>query len=797
MVQGQLPLDFETSISVRTRKAQQSLNEQQTELFAAPPNIDIDIYLRSPYEAIAVLGGNTERTLHWLTTIIGPPTQTRGRKTIFPTSHLAKLLTVRPPAKITLDAATLAVARTQWAHTLGLPPLHVYKKSRRLLAASKKWPHHLQVRDAPWTAVTAIIALKIPINIDPDARHLVTQKLDTANTKFAVAGLAGTAIQIQTTQPDLLENLGLPALAYAGEPGTGKYRMPLLAGHHLTTQTGIDLSPQLQKKIRQLQQKPAAVKTPPNWPWTLYPFQAKDASRGLQILETSGGVLLAGDMGSGKTTVSLALVEHLKIWPLLVVAPLAAFSTWDHQLKEIGQTYYLASDPPKTAWETIASQQHNAIIISYDRLHAFTELLETIPFSGLIADEIQRIASPNSRRSRALRQLAASIPQRIGLSGTPLQNKVEDLLPIGAFLNPGEWKPRATRKDLADIYPGDPLEAVAEHLATMMVRRKIGDTGVKLPGKTVRRVLVPLTPNQRQALEALQNEAQEELDNNETTRIHIFAKLMKMRQIVSCPSAAGVPGPNPKVETAIDLAAEFAQMGRKTVLFTANRQTWKELQQQAQTAGLGTVGIWGSSTVAERLDAEKQFHTNPKVDVFIGTLQSCAESLTLSPTGTAWITCDYLYNPAALAQAEARVYRLNQTNNVDIIYLHATSTNSTIDDRYAEILTEKTQLISQIVDREQHIDTTQIHPSFGDLVFLLTGKRNTQIDQIEKDRKNETARAKQLKTHARSTAHRHQNRNKNTDIEDDYMYLLDTETPDAHTQCDITTPEEHFTDFEP
>lgn len=1111
----QLPFDFSVSAAQRHRRAQKLASaDAQPTLFAYVPNLDI--HLHSPMEAVVnVAGADPERAVPWLAKIVGPNVrELRSRRLLFPASKLDRLLHIRPPAQVTLDASATAVARALWAAKIGLKPLQVTRDRQRLLASSPRWPRGLGVTDAPWPAIASVTALGLPLQVDERAQALMTAKLASSGTSIASAGLAGSAVAIETTRPDLLESLGLPGLSYAGEIGTGRYKMPLLAAECLLSEPSIAVSEDLAAAIKRTSGRIRPLQTRPEFPWTLYPFQARDAARAERILETNGGVLLAGDMGSGKalkytekvstprgpvpigelkvgdhvfgsdgrphavtgvypqgvrplfrltltdgtsidcddehlwavqspvmkkrgkgtkvlttaqlreklrdgagnlrwyipmaeplqyperalpfdpyalgvilgdggiscgtvgvttddpfigeevhrlveplgatcyptnarlqwrvaagpgrrnpvkarltdlglmgkrcwekwipeeylyasveqrvallqglldtdggvknkaqlssidytstsevlarqlkqvveslggtarisdrvtsftykgikkngrrswrlcislpngivpfrlprkadlykprckyppargiksiepiepgeavcisvdspdklfvlhdghvathnTTVGLALASNLDIWPLLVVAPLAAFSTWGRQLGEMGKNYYVASERPDVSWKAIEEGGWDAVVISYDRLGAFIELVEGYGFAGIMADELQRIRTASSKRSRSLRQLASAVPLRIGLSGTPLQNRIEDLLAPGAFLCPGEWPPRASTKDLADLYPGDPIESVADHLGSMMVRRRMDETGVELPGRTVRRVHVQLTPEQRRALADLEAEAEAAAEEGALgTRMHVFARLQMMRKIIACPSAAGIGGPNPKVRAAIDLVEDFVDMGRKVVVFAADRRAWSETAEALDECKIGWTGIWGSTTVTERVANEKAFHEDDNIKVFIGTIQSCAEALTLSPTGTVVIFLSTTYNPMDLAQAEARVYRMNQTNDVEIIYLHATMPGGTLDDRMAEILDAKRELFSVVVDRQAYQNNTQVHYSLGDLVYMLTGKRDENIDAKEADKRAKLEDELAKKRHARQTAHAHKGKNRSSE----------------------------------
>lgn len=1130
----QLPLDFNVSASVRLRRAQvlAAADAEQPRLFVAAPNLDVALH--SPLEAVAHLGGaDPDRSALWLQGLVGPLRQLKSRRVAFPTAALDRLLHVRPPAQVTLDASSLAVARAIWAARLGLKPLRVARERQRLLASSPRWPSGFGVKDAPWPAIAALIALELPLDIDARARALMATKLATTGSVVARAGLAGSAVVIETSRPELIEALKLPGLAYAADPGLGRYRMPLLGSACLLAEPSIRLSPDLEAAIRKASAPVRPLVEPEGFPWELYSFQARDAAQAVRILETTGGVLLAGDMGAGKalaaqtpvltaggwaridalspgdqvygsdglphvvrgvypqgqrplfrltttdgreavcddehlwtvespvmkdrgrgtktlttaqlrarlrdgagnlrwylpmataiqypdrgdllvdgyvlgallgdgsltngnpvlhgvdqavadetlaglpegmtlhhqighnswrlsdlenrganrlkaalvelgvwgkrsweksipqrylrapvavreavlqglldtdggltnavrspssieytstseqladdvrelveslggtarissrfprypyngevrtgreawrlcislpdgvapfrlprkrdayrprakygpcrgiasieavepgeavcisvdspdqlfvlgghilthnTTIALALTATLDTWPALVVAPLSAFSTWARHLDQMGRRYYLATEAPARCWAAIETGEWDAVVVSYDRLHAFTEVIERFGFGSILADEVQRIRTPGSRRSRALRHLASAVPIRIGLSGTPLTNRLDDLLPLGAFLAPGEWKPRASARDLEDLYPGDPTEAIAEHLGTLMVRRRMEDTGVKLPHRADHRVLVQLTPEQRRALEDLEAEAEAAKDDPEFSHMHAFVRLQKMRQILACPSLAGVAGPNPKLIAAVELVEDFLAQGRKGVVYVADRQVWRDAGAALTAAGIGWVGIWGSTPIADRMSAEARFHADPTVKIVLCTVQAASESVTFSPTATFLVCLSYVYAPSTLSQMEARIYRLNQTNDVDICYLHATAPGGTLDDRMIEILNIKRELFARVIDRTTHSDDTKVHYSLSDLVYLLTGSRDDALVAREAAAKEMVAREQARKRHARVTAHAHKGKNKTgEDFFDDgaLAELLDVEEPVA------------------
>ena len=204
-------------------------------------------------------------------------------------------------------------------------------------------------------------------------------------------------------------------------------------------------------------------------------------------------------------------------------------------------------------------------------------------------------------------------------------------------------------------------------------------------------------------------------------------------------------------------------MGRKGVVFCADRATFRELGAEFDKAQIGWVGIWGATPAHERIANERRFHQDPDVKIVLCTIQAGSESWSASPTATWLVTTSYMYAPATLAQMEARVYRMNSDPDgpdVEIMYVHASMPGGSLDDRMVQILEQKRQLFAQVVDRTDHVDSTTVHYSMGDLVYLLTGERDEKLDLHAQDAKAAAQREQDRKDHAKSTLYRNKGRNK-------------------------------------
>lgn len=138
----------------------------------------------------------------------------------------------------------------------------------------------------------------------------------------------------------------------------------------------------------------------------------------------------------------------------------------------------------------------------------------------------------------------------------------------------------------------------------------------------------------------------------------------------------------------------------------------------------------GATPAQQRLVNEHRFHTDEDIKVVLCTIQAGSESWSASPTATWLISTAYMYAPATLSQMEARVYRMNSDPggpDIEIVYIHAQCPGGSLDDRMLTILESKKNLFAQVVDRTTHVDSTKVHYSMADLVYLMTGSSAEQV----------------------------------------------------------------------
>src|SRR5690606_23768997 len=143
--------------------------------------------------------------------------------------------------------------------------------------------------------------------------------------------------------------------------------------------------------------------------------------------EAGLGACLADDMGLGKTIQALALLsQRASKGPALVVCPTSVVINWVHETKKFApnlRTTILADASDRAAALAKAGRR-DVIVCSYGLLVTETEALASVEFGTVVFDEAHALKNEGTKRSRAARELQAEF--RLGLTGTPIENRVEE-----------------------------------------------------------------------------------------------------------------------------------------------------------------------------------------------------------------------------------------------------------------------------------------------------------------------------------------------------------------------------------
>lgn len=427
-------------------------------------------------------------------------------------------------------------------------------------------------------------------------------------------------------------------------------------------------------------------------PHRLYRYQID----GIDFLRSREAALLADEMGTGKTvqsTVALRLLfRDRKIGRALVLCPLSLLGVWDRHLAEWAPelAVTVVHGGAKTRWRDWRCPSH-VCVTTYDTLRGDltrpgkdreavlpAEIAEE--FDLLLMDEAQTIKNADSGRTRAVRGVPAKF--RWALSGTPIENRLDDLVSLFAVLRPGLLH----AEDLS------PTQAAAL-IGPFVKRRTKAEVMKELPPKIKQDEWLELDPDQREAYRRAEHAGKADIEalGDDVSRMHIFSLITKLKMI--CNFASPDATTSPKLRAVESKVEAIQASGKKVLVFTQ----WLDAGVDKLAVALEPYGVVQFDA---RLDSRgreaaiERFRTDPDVTVFLATVKSAGVGLTLTEASYV-IHFDHWWNPAWMVQAEDRAHRKGQEEPVNVYSLWM---RGTIEERIHEILEQKGLLQEEILD---------------------------------------------------------------------------------------------------
>lgn len=434
-----------------------------------------------------------------------------------------------------------------------------------------------------------------------------------------------------------------------------------------------------------------------DFPSEIYPFQ-KD---GINFLLGNKSALLADEMGTGKTVMSTVatrilfrqgLVKHaLIVCPLSVLGNSSGISRtpegWDGHLKtwapELEVTVVRGSQNQRYRdW----TQPAHVYLTTYDILRQDLLENETVPpdvvnkIDLVILDEAQIIKNPSSGRARAAKKMNPS--WRWALTGTPLENRIEELYAVFDFV-----KPRFIPQNLA-------YHNIRELVRPYIKRRTKKEVWKDLPPKILQEMWLEMDEAQRKIYQETENVARQELTSlgEKVTRPHIFTQIQKLKRI--CNFVPGI-ATSAKNEELVELVEEIQDAGRKVLVFSQWKDEYgvKRIENILKEIKVSYVRFTGDESKTECDRAIEKFKTDPEVTVFLATLQKGGLGITLTEASYV-IHFDHWWNPARMWQAEDRAHRHGQKEPVNV---YSFWMKETIEERIYNKLKEKGLLFEQVI----------------------------------------------------------------------------------------------------
>lgn len=442
------------------------------------------------------------------------------------------------------------------------------------------------------------------------------------------------------------------------------------------------------------------VKAPAGFKGKLRNYQ-KEGLTWLTFLKDfeSGGVL-ADDMGLGKTIQLLAFLMSRKKeskLPSLVVAPKSLVFNWIDEAKKFAPTLkvvrYTGEERKKLSQEV---GDADLLVTTYGTIRSDIEKLREQEFDIAIIDEAQFIKNPKSQAAVACKRIRAK--HRLALTGTPIENSIQDLLSILEFTNPGMLKFPAG----ADA-PKDVESALARLLRPFMLRRTKEAVLTELPEKSEQVLFCEMSPEEADYYSVIREKYRESIERSIATnglaksKLHVLEALLRLRQ-AACHAGliddAKLTEPSAKLELLLSQVKEVIAEGHKTIVFSQFTSLLSIVKTSLEAEGIAYEYLDGQTE--DRKSPVDRFQSPEGAPVFLVSLKAGGTGLNLTSADYVFIL-DPWWNPAVEAQAIGRAHRMGQKNKVFAYRLVA---RGTVEEKILELQKKKKDLAESIVSED-------------------------------------------------------------------------------------------------
>jgi len=480
--------------------------------------------------------------------------------------------------------------------------------------------------------------------------------------------------------------------------------LPLFEEKHLPFRE--ELREQIEKMARKEPKAPIAPSC--DFKATLFPYQS-EGLQWLQFLQEGGfGGLLADEMGLGKTVQVLAfLSQFTQSQPTLIVVPTSLLFHWEQEIKKFLPTLSVYRHEGKERARTGEDlEKHPLILTSYALLRLDSTLLKELDYGLVVLDEAQTIKNPDSQIAEVAFQLSGEM--RLAITGTPIENRIEDLWSIFHFLTPDLLGERRTFQ--AQLAAGGVdqrhLLRVKRKIAPFLLRRKKEQVALQLPPKLEQTVFVEMTETQREIYERwLQNTKQGllkkvTLEGIASHRMEILEAILRLRQLCGHPwlveereeiDPCLVSG---KYERLMADLQEVVEEKRKVLVYSQFTQMLRLIERGVKERGWRSVYLDGSTT--DREGVVKQFQEDPDVQIFLISLKAGGVGLNLTAADYVFLY-DPWWNEAVEKQAIDRAHRVGKTGSV-IARRYITALS--IEEKMLKLKAHKTALSESLLEGE-------------------------------------------------------------------------------------------------
>jgi ERCC4-related helicase len=443
----------------------------------------------------------------------------------------------------------------------------------------------------------------------------------------------------------------------------------------------------------------------------LYRYQAEGALFAVRV----GRALIGDDMGLGKTVQAIAATEilarHFGVSKVLVICPASLKYQWQSEFMRFsdrpGATQARVIGGGRAQRQKEYAADDFCKITNYEKLSSDLDLIAAWAPEVVIVDEAQRVKNWNTIAARALKRINS--PYAIVLTGTPLENKLEELISVVQFVDQHRMGPtwrllheHQVKDEGGRVTGYTCLEKIGQTLAPIMVRRRKSEVLRQLPGRMDQNLLVPMTEMQMlyhqenaDIVSRIVQRWRKTKFLSDTDQRRLTCALQNMR--MSCNSTYLLDHESDHGVKADELGALFsdlfAEPEAKAVVFSQWTRTHEIVIRRLEARGFGYVSFHGGVPSEKRPALIERFRDDPDCRVFLST-DAGSTGLNLQHASTL-VNMDLPWNPAILEQRIARIHRMGQTRPVRVINFVA---KGTIEEGMLSVLAFKRSLAAGILD---------------------------------------------------------------------------------------------------
>ena len=572
-------------------------------------------------------------------------------------------------------------------------------KVSRTIGAQKLSIKLSQKRD--WFEVSGKIEVDEGLVVDMEE---VLKRLDRAHGRFVPLD-NGRFIALTQDLQRQLRRLGGVSEEAAG--GRRLHGLASMAMDDLVESAG---KVQADKHWRELSARIRAAgshrpKVPATLEAELRDYQAEGFAWMSRLANLQMGACLADDMGLGKTVQAIAvMLEQQAHGPCLVIAPTSVCHNWDMELARFAPSLnvHRLSAAHDRAALIEGMGPGDVLIASYGLLHQEDEALTSRAWHMLVLDEAQNLKNAGTKRAKASQKLDAKF--RVALSGTPIENYLDELWSLFNTINPGLLGSRESfQRRFAGPIERDRKPAARDALRALIrpfiLRRTKSAVLSELPPRTELTITVQLPEDERALYEAMRRQAIETISAlggpAGQRKIHILAEIGKLRRLCCHPALID---PKTTLESAklaafLDLADELLRNRHKALVFSQFLGHLEKVREALDARGVRYQYIDGGVPAQARAERVAAFQAG-EGDLFLISLKAGGVGLNLTAADYV-IHLDPWWNPAVEDQASDRAHRIGQSRPVTVYRLVV---EDSIEERILDLHKHKRDLAADLLD---------------------------------------------------------------------------------------------------